>query len=189
MIRINLVPPEYPAKQHAKVQAARLAAGAVLAAFVFVLITLGHIKSTFDAEKTLKQKQAQLQVFQDKVSKVRELENVKSSVEGHLSAIDMLLNGRLYYTNFIKDLLQTLPSSVWFGALNTTVKQASGSIDFNITASARSAEDFAAWYASLDQPGGRFSSAKLNGGLSINKENLAYTYSFSISGVYTQPQK
>lgn len=190
MIRVNLVPPEYMAKQRAKVQAARLGALGAFAALLVVLVSLLHVKSTFDAERTLKEKQRLLQTYQDKVSKVRDLEAAKASVEGHLNAIDMLLNGRLYYTNFIRDLLKTLPSTVWFSALNTTVQPANGNIDFNVNAGARSAEDFAAWYSRLDAAGGPFTAPKLNGGLSINKDNQsAYTYSFSVSCLYKQPPK
>jgi len=190
MIRINLIPPEYMAKQRAKVQAARLGAVGALAALLVLMVTLVHVKSTFNAEKTLKEKQRLLQTYQDKVSKVRDLEAAKAAVEGHLNAIDMLLNGRLYYTNFIKDLLKSLPSTVWFSALNTTVQPASGAIEFNVNAGARSAEDFASWYTRLESPDGNFTAPKLNGGLSINKDNQsAYTYSFSLSCSYKQPKK
>ena len=190
MIRINLVPSEYMARQRAKVQAARLAAVGAFGVMLVLLVSLLHVKSTFDAEKTLKEKQRLLQTYQDKVSKVRDLEAAKAAVEGHLNAIDMLLNGRLYYTNFIKDLLQSMSSTVWFSTLNTTVQPATGNIDFNVNAGARSADDFAVWYSRLDAPGGAFSAPKLNGGLSINKDSQsAYTYSFSVSCLYKQPKK
>lgn len=188
MIKINLIPPEYPARQREKVQTARIAAFAALAVLLLAGVSVLRVKSAFDAEDLLKEKQLQLQTYQDKVAKVKELEATKAAVEGHLNAIETLLNGRLYYTNFVRDLLKTLPHTLWFTALNTTVKPANGAIEFNINGNTRSAEDFAAWYARLEG-GGSFSQPKLNGGLSIENDKGAETYGFALSCTYSQPPR
>ena len=188
MIKINLVPPEYPARQRVKVQTARIAAGVGLAVLLLVGVSVLRVKSAYDAEKLLKEKQLLLQSYQDKVAKVKELEATKAAVEGHLNAIETLLNGRLYYTNFIRDLLKTLPHTLWFSSLNTVVKPASGVIDFSVNGNTRSAEDFAAWYARLET-GGNFSAPKLNGGLNIESDKGAETYGFSLGCSYAQPAK
>ena len=185
MIKVNLIPPEYLARQTQKTQVLRVAGVGVLLFVGLMALTFVHIHQATQAETLLKEKEAKLRELQVKVDKVKELEAIKSSVKAHLDALNGLLAARFYYPYFMQDIVKSLAPSVWFQSLSTNVRP-DGKINFNVSGMSRSGEDLAEWVNTLETTP-KYSETTL-GSIGISESAGLYTFSFPLRGVYSPPQ-
>jgi len=184
MIKVNLIPPEYLARQKSRTQTLRILAVVALSAVAFAGITVVHITGAYEAERIIKEKQAKIRSLQAQVDKVKELEAAKASVKAHLDALNDLLRARFYYPYFMRDMAKSLANSVWLSSVMTTLGEG-GKIDFNVSAHAKNGDDVAAWVNTLEN-NPRFSNVTL-GQMSVSGSEQEQTVSFPLKAVYTAP--
>lgn len=185
MIKINLVPAEFLAKQTQQHRVLQAVVGVALLATVIVAMSLVHMARANSLESNLKEREERLRQLQEIVQQVKTLETEGATVKAHLDAINGLLKAGLVYTNFMQDLLKSLPGAIWFSSLQTTIK-GTETVDFNAAAQSRSAEDLAEWINILET-GGKYSNVDL-GAISITAGAAGKTLSFPIRATYLVPR-
>lgn len=186
MIRINLVPADFLAKQK---QQHRILQAAIIAV-IFLAITFGisfmHMSKATGVEAHLKKREQRYQELRNIINKVKKLEADKKAINAHLDAIKGLAEIRLIYTYFMQDLVQSLPGGIRFKSLKTTTRGAK-TLDFSIPAESRSAEDLAEWIRMLNNSKDKYKNVEL-GGISISGSATGKKFSFPIKATYIVPK-
>ncbi len=186
MIRINLVPADFLAKQK---QQHRILQVAIIAV-IFLAITFGisfmHMSKATGVETRLAEKKEILKKLQNTVNMVKKLESDKKAVTAHLNAITGLAKTRLIYTHFMQDLVKSLPGGIQFNSLRTTTK-GTKTMDFNIPAISRSAEDLAEWIRMLNNSEDKYTNVAL-GSISISDSEAGKKFTFPIKATYIVPK-
>ncbi|MFH1619147.1 MAG: PilN domain-containing protein [bacterium] len=186
MIKINLVPQEFLAKQKQQHRILQAVAAGILVISLLSMISFWHMSRATRIEAVLKQKEARLKQLQEVLNQVKALESEGAAVKAHLDAINALGKIRLIYTKFLQDFAKTIPGSVWFTALRTSARD-SNTVDFNISGMSRSTEDLAGWLHTLETSGS-YSGVEL-GGINITAGPTGKTLSFPIKAVYVVPKR
>jgi Tfp pilus assembly protein PilN len=148
MIKINLIPPEYIEKLNRKALIAKAVVAGVVSAALVALLSVWQ----FTREKTIELKMSRLQVelrnLQGDVDKVKAIEGQISEVQRYLDSINSITRGRLTYTHFMKDILVSLPGTIWFGGISTTLSNQTLAVTFSVNS--HSAYDLAYWINALE---------------------------------------
>jgi len=148
MIKINLIPSEYIEKLNRKAFIAKAVVTGVVSVVLIVLLSVWQ----FTREKTLEIKMSRLQVelkgLQADVDSVKAIEGQISEVQRYLDSINSITRGRLIYTQFMQDILVSLPGTIWFGGINTALRDQTLAVTF--TVNSRSAYDLAYWINALE---------------------------------------
>lgn len=148
MIKINLVPPEYIAKLNRKAIIAKAVAAGVVSVGIIALLSVWHFTRAKTIELKMGRLQVELQSLQADVDKVKAIEGQIAEVQRYLDSINSITRGRLVYTHFMQDILVSLPGTIWFGGINTTLRDQTLSLSF--TVNSRSAYDLAYWINALE---------------------------------------
>ena len=148
MIKINLIPPEYIERLNRKAIIAKAVAAGVILAAAVVLLSVWH----FTLEKTIELKMDRLQVelknLQGDVDRVKAIEGQIAEVQRYLDSINSITQDRLIYTRFMQDILVSLPGTIWFTGINTTLKDQTLTVTFTINS--HSSYDLAYWINALE---------------------------------------
>ncbi|MFH1368254.1 MAG: PilN domain-containing protein [Elusimicrobiota bacterium] len=122
MIRINLLSPENIKKEEPK----EIIVLAVIIMCIFVLIGLFKYFALLGAysglQTDINNAQKNLSKYEDIVKQVETLQATKAVLETKKNVINTLMEKRLVYPKMMEDLLQLLPTNVWFTSLNTTIQ-------------------------------------------------------------------
>lgn len=183
MIRINLIPPEYLARQRQRLQIVRIAGVGFLFFALILGFTLMQVRRTIAMEQDLTLKQAQLAKLEAQVAEVKQLETLKSSISSHLNAIGDLLTARFHYTSFMRDLAKSIPPTIYFDSVQTILKPGAV-IDASMLVHSGSSDDVTNWLRTLETDP-RFSKTVL-GGVSVSATGPA-AFTFPLSFSYTVP--
>ena len=148
MIKINLIPPEYIEKLNRKAIIAKAVAAGVVSVAIVVLLSVWHFTREKTVELRMDRLQVELRNLQGDVDKVKAIEGQIAEVQRYLDAIHSITRGRLIYTHFMQDILVSLPGTIWFGGINTTLRDQTLSLTF--TVNSHSAYDLAYWINALE---------------------------------------
>jgi len=151
MIRINLIPPEYIARINRRVVIAKVALSVVVVAAAVLMASLWHIGRSKAIEIKLSGLEAEMQVLQKDVDRVKEIEKQIAEVQKYLDSINSINRGRFIYTRFLQDLISDMPATLWFNNVNTTL--AGSIVSITLTLNSNSAYDLAYWINSLETSG------------------------------------
>lgn len=148
MIKINLIPTEYIEKLNRKAFIAKAVATGVVSVALIVLISVWQ----FTREKTIEIKmyrlQGELKSLQAEVDSVKAIEGQIAEVQRYLDSINSITRGRLIYTQFMQDILISLPGTIWFGGINTALRDQTLAVTFAVNS--HSAYDLAYWINALE---------------------------------------
>lgn len=186
MIRINLVPTDFLAKQKQQHRVLQVGAAAVIFLTIIFVISFMHMSKATKVEAHLKEREKRKAELQSIITKVNKLMGDKKAINAHLNAINGLAKIRLIYTHFMQDLVKSMPGGVRFTSLKTTTKGAQ-TLDFNVPAISRSAEDLAEWIHTLNNSTGMYKNVEL-GGITITKSDTGKKFSFPIKATYIVPK-
>lgn len=178
MIKVNLVPAELLAKAK---QRQLLLQGAVLGslmALVLVVVSFGHWYGKHALEITLAADEAELKRLDRVVKQVEELEKAAAAVRARLNVIENLLLGRAYYPIFMSEFAKSVPGGIKVNSMSTSAVTP-GTIKLNISATANSNEDIAAWVKTLER-NAKFATIEL-GAISASGTQ----YNFAMTATYT----
>jgi len=181
MIKINLVPADFLEKQKQQHYVLQAVAAGVLVIGLIGVVTFVQFSKAGKLEAELKQKEQVLQRLQVVLQEVRNLETETAAVKAHLDAINGLMATRLVYSYFMQDLVRSLPSSIWFGNLQTT-NNGTVAVNFSANCMARSSEDLAEWINTLETSG-KYSGVDI-GAISVSVSDSGKTLSFPVQAVY-----
>lgn len=186
MIRINLVPVDFLAKQKQQHRVLQVGAATVIFLTIIFVISFMHMSKATKVEAHLKEREKRYQELKNIITEVKKLKADKIAVTAHLNAINGLAKIRLIYTHFMQDLVKSMPRGVRFASLKTTTKGAK-TLDFNIPSMSRSAEDLAEWIHTLDISTGTYKNVEL-GAITITKSDMGKKFSFPIKATYIVPK-
>lgn len=182
MIRINLVPADFLAKQKQQHRVLQVGLAAVIFLAILFGISFMHMSKVTKVEAHLEKREKRYQELKTIISKVNKLKADKKTVTAHLNAIKGLSEIRLIYTHFMQDLVRSMPGGVRFTNLKTTIKNAK-TLDFSIPGMSRSAEDLAEWIRTLNNSKD-YKNVEL-GSISITKSDTGKKFTFPIKATYT----
>lgn len=135
MIRINLLSPENIKKEEPK----EIIALAVVVMVLFVSAGIIQYVMKLGAYAALEGKisktQTELNKYESIVKQVEALQATKNVLETKKNVINNLMAGRLIYPRMMEELLQLLPSNIWFTNLDT---QLSPDLSMKLTVTAQS---------------------------------------------------
>lgn len=151
MIKINLIPPEYIERINRKAVIAKAVLSGVIVAGVVVVASAWHITRAKTIEIRLSERQAELQVLQKDVDRVKAIEAQIAEVQRYLDSINRINKGRFIYTYLLQDLTSDMPSTIWFNGVSTSMSGDKLKVDMNVNSN--SAYDLAYWINSLETSG------------------------------------
>jgi Tfp pilus assembly protein PilN len=181
MIKINLIPPEYIERINRKVVIAKAVLAGVVVVSVIVLVSLWQITRARTIESTLAKREAELQLLQKDVDRVKAIEAQIAEVQRYLNAIGSINKGRFIYTHFLQDLTSDLPSTIWFNGVSTVFSGEAIKVD--LTVNSNSAYDLAYWINSLETSG-PYSEVGV-GGISITETDEGKRFAAPITVKYS----
>jgi len=181
MIKVNLVPNEYLLKQRQRNQMTRAFGVVALVAVGFAVLSVLHVRRALESESLLQEKQTKLRQLQTTVDKVKELENIKSSVQAHLDALEGLIVTRYRYPLLMQDIARRLPPTVWLSNISTTLRP-DGAIDVRLMSGARVGEDVAGFVANLENSE-KFADPVL-GPVNVTESQNVKLYNFPVNFTY-----
>lgn len=160
MIQINFAPRKYVEKIYSSIIIAKL----VLVAFLVVLVIGVFSFLHYQKYRTLLLENENLtkeyQILNKNVELAKKLESEIREVEGYISKIEKLNQGRYLYVAFMQDLVNNLPPTLWFSGIDT--KTYIDSIEVRINVNANNLEDLLWWFSYLDHNKKRYSDAKIS---------------------------
>lgn len=186
MIKINLVPADFLAKQKQQHRILQVAVVAVIFLVIMAGISFMHMSKAKNIEATLAEREQRLSQLQAVIQQVKLLEKERKLVTAHLNAITGLAKIRLIYTYFLQDLVRSLPGGIRILSLKTTTRDAK-TLDFSIPAISRSAEDLSQWVRTLNNSKDKYKNVEL-GGISIADTATGKTFKFPIKATYLVPK-
>ncbi len=159
MITINFAPRKYVSKIFSNI---------ILVKFVFVFIIfiivvfevslLHYIKyKTLSTENQMLEAEYKRLNLQLDLSK--KIEKEISDVQNYINQIETISKNRYLYVAFMQDLVNNLPSTLWFSGIDTRTQ--SDFIDVKINVNANNLEDLLWWYSFIDNNKNRYSNAKI----------------------------
>lgn len=179
MIQINFSPKKYIDSVRINLILAKV----ILLAFIIVLIvgvvsSLRYVRyQNLIQEYTNLEKEKQLLNKQLEVAK--DIENKIKHIETYISSINKITTNRYLYVAFMQDLVNNLPSTVWFSGINT--RSTENTIDVTINVNSNTLEDLLWWFSYIDHNKKRYSDAKIT---SINYTADYYTTQISFKYRY-----
>jgi len=180
MIKINLIPPEYIARINRKVLNAKAVLAAVLVIAVVAVASIWHIGLAKTIEASLAKCEAEMVILQKDVDQVKAIEAQISEVQKYLNSINSINKGRFIYTRFLQDLTSDLPSTIWFGSVNTSLS--GNTVSVSLAVYSNSAYDLAYWINSLETSG-PYSDIGI-GGISVSDVDTGKRLTVAITAKY-----
>lgn len=180
MIKVNLVPAEILAKAAQRQLLLQVSAVGAILLVVMTLVSAGHFYGKYRLEQDLAYNEAELKRLSKIVAQVEDLEKAAAAVRARLNVIEDLLRGRGFYPVFMSDFARSVPPGVRVTNLRTT-SQPSSNLKLDISATANTNEDIAAWIRGLET-NPRFSAVEL--GPVNSGANRQYT--FTVTTLYNQ---
>lgn len=148
MIKINLIPSEYIEKLNRRSIIAKAVAAGVLSVALVALLTVWHFTRAKAIEMRMERLQTELTSLQGDVDRVKAIEAQIAEVQRYLDSINSITRGRLIYTYFMQDILASLPGTIWFGGVTTSLRDQTLNVTF--TVNSHSAYDLAYWINALE---------------------------------------
>lgn len=180
MIAVNFAPRKYVRRIFLNIIIAKVALFGVLLAVVVITFSFFHYFKyrTLLAENELLS--AEYARLNKEVELSKKLEIQISEVQKYIESIENLNRNRYTYVAFMQDLVNNLPSTVWFSAIET--KTQNDSIDVRINVNSNNIEDLLWWYAFIENNKNRYYDAKINainysGDFYVTQISFKYRYS------------
>lgn len=148
MIKINLIPSEYIEKLNRKAIIAKAVAAGVISVAIVALLSVWHFTRSKTIELKMDRLQTELTGLQGDVDRVKAIEAQIAEVQRYLDSINSITRGRLIYTHLMQDILASLPGTIWFGGITTTLRDQT--LNLTLTVNSRSAYDLAYWINALE---------------------------------------
>ena len=148
MIKINLIPHEYTDKLDQKAVIAKAVAAGVVFVAIVVLMSVWHFTRGKTIELKMSRLQVELKSLQGDVDGVKAIGGQITEVQRYLDSINSITRGRLIYTHFMQDIIESLPGTIWFGSITTVLKDQTLNVTF--TVNSHSASDLAYWINALE---------------------------------------
>jgi Tfp pilus assembly protein PilN len=182
MIRINLIPPEYPAAQEKKEQ--QIFLGSLSFCVVVALILFWFIQSrrAAELEHKISDADAQLKGYQSIIAQIDTIEANKKQLIAKRDVIRNLNRSRLIYPVLFEDLLPIIPSDVWVSQIQFA-DQPNAAVRISMTMNAISNFSVATLLSNLQQSP-HFSGTELSPVAYANSEATGQQLSFSVNCVY-----
>lgn len=184
MIKVNLVPADILAKAAQRQLLLQVSAVGALLLVVMTCFSAGHIYGKYRLEQDLAYNEAELKRLSKIVAQVDDLEKAAAAVRARLNVIEDLLKGRSFYPIFMSEFARSVPPGVRVTNLRT-ISQGGGSLKLDISASANSHEDIAAWVRGLEG-NQRFAGVELGAVNSSGGSGSSKQFTFTVVTTYTQ---
>jgi Tfp pilus assembly protein PilN len=182
MIKVNLVPADILAKAAQRQLMLQVSAVGALLLVLMTGISAGHLYGKYRLDQELAYNEAELKRLSKIVAQVEDLERAAAAVRARLNVIEDLLRSRAFFPIFMSEFARSVPPGVRVTNLRT-VSQPGSALKLDISATANSQEDIAAWVRGLEG-NGRFATVELGAVTSAGGTGRQYT--FTISTTYTQ---
>lgn len=160
MIQINFAPKKYVEKIYSSIIVAKL----IFLAFIVVLIMAVVSFLHYQKYRTLLLENENLvkeyQMLSKNVELAKKVETEIKEIEGYISRIEKLNQGRYLYIAFMQDLVNNLPTTIWFSGIET--KTYMDSIEVRINVNSNNLEDLLWWFSYIDNNKRRYSEAKIS---------------------------
>ncbi len=150
MIRINLLPPEYGAKQAKMEQLVIFGTFAGIICLIGVILLSIKKKQVSDLQSKITQAEDQLRTYQAINDQIVAIESNKQKLSQKRDVIKNLNNSRLVFPVFFEDLLPLIPSDVWLTDIRIE-SQSGNSIKYKLDPNALSNFALATWLTNLEQ--------------------------------------
>lgn len=180
MIKVNLVPAEILAKAAQRQLMLQVSGVGAVLLVVMTCVSAGHFYGKFRLEQDLAYNEAELKRLSKIVAQVEDLERAAAAVRSRLNVIEDLLRGRGFYPVFMSEFARSVPPGVRVTNLRTT-SQPSNSLKLDISATANTNEDIAAWIRGLET-NPRFANVELG---AVNSSGNRQ-FSFTVTTTYAQ---
>lgn len=180
MIKVNLVPAEILAKAAQRQLLLQVSAVGAILLVVVTCVSAGHLYGKYRLEQDLAYNEAELKRLSKIVAQVEDLEKAAAAVRSRLNVIEDLLRGRAFYPLFMSEFARTVPPGVRVTGLRTA-STPPNVLKLNISATANTNEDIAAWVRVLET-NPNFSAVELGPITAAGNRQ----YSFTVNTSYTQ---
>lgn len=147
MIRINILPPEAVVKEKLPV--------AVFIAFGFgvaiIIVLCLYVRQWFvykSIESELTRVETQLSQLQDVLNRLEQLKRDKQTLEVQFNAINGLVKNRLFYPQFMEELVSQIPSNLWLSQI--IIRQAGDMLEISVDGTAFDTYAIADFIGSLE---------------------------------------
>jgi len=147
--------------------------------------SLWHITRAKTIESALTKRQAEFKLLQKDVDQVKAIEAQIAEVQRYLDSIGRINRGRFIYTNFLQDLTNDLPATIWFTNVGTSLTGDSMKVDMAVNSN--SAYDLAYWINSLETAG-PYSEVGV-GSISVSETEEGKRFTAPITVKYAQQVK
>lgn len=185
MIKINLLPKEIEKKTTKEAQNVWMVLLVILVVLLIGILYGWRIIQSQQLRSKRSKIQQELDRLQATVSQVEALERQRVMLNKKLDVIGTLIKGRLVYPQFMENLSNKLPKSVWIESLNT-VNKGKGSIAINISGVSFTnfgIADFIDMFEKDEKFAEHIGEIKL-GSIHSTKVEETDAFSFSLSGDY-----
>jgi type IV pilus assembly protein PilN len=181
MIRINLLPPEYEAKQRSDEQRIIFGGFAGIVVFILGLFWWSQKMRANSLAEEVTKSEATLNEYKATIAQIEQIERDKGRLLKKRNVIRELNRSRLIYPVFFEDFLPIVPADVWLTNLNFSEQGDQIALDMNCGATSNFA--LATWLTNLQQST-HFSNVEL-GPISYTKSDTqGTTLSFNIKCSY-----
>jgi len=103
---------------------------------------VAKLNSYNNIETKIQKKQKELAYYESIAQQVEKLKATKNTLQMKKDVISRLMEGRLFFPIFFEDLLQLLPSNVWFKSLETKMMEGQGSNKIQATLDADALDNY-----------------------------------------------
>lgn len=158
MIKINLIPKEQLDKIEKKLLIVKASISAFIVILILSLLSIWQIARAKTLDVEFSKKTAEYEALKNDIKKNEEINAQITEVTNYINAIDRITKNRFLYVVFMQDLVNNLPSTIWFTGIDTRTKDSG--IEVNLNVQSNSLYDMA-WWLSFLEKNERFSSPSI----------------------------
>jgi len=181
MIKINLIPKEQLDKIEKKLLIAKVSLISFFIIIFFTALSMWQVGRAKALDIEFLRKNAEYEKLKPEIKKNEEIRAQMAEVNNYINAINKITKNKFIYIVFMQDLVNNLPTTMWFSGINT--RTTGDSLEVNINVLSNSLYDMA-WWLSFIENSKRFSSPNI-GNITVSDQGDISVYSAPFTFKYT----